>query len=66
MEHMMKLGFSKSLSEWLGTNLKKSNDHETWAFNLEGAVEMFNSYRFSTLTFPFICWRLYLPRFSGL
>ncbi|XP_021851800.1 uncharacterized protein [Spinacia oleracea] len=45
VEHMMKLGFSKSLSEWLGTNLKKSNDHETWAFNLEGAVEMFNSYR---------------------
>lgn len=41
----MKLGFSKSLSEWLGTNLKKSNDHETWAFNLEGAVQMFNSYR---------------------
>lgn len=45
VEHMMKLGFSKSLSEWLGTNLKKSNDHETWAFNLEGAVQMFNSYR---------------------
>ncbi|XP_021765204.1 protein ABHD11-like [Chenopodium quinoa] len=45
VEHMIKLGFSKSLSEWLGTNLKKSNGHETWAFNLEGAFQMFNSYR---------------------
>ncbi|XP_021766526.1 protein ABHD11-like [Chenopodium quinoa] len=45
VEHMIKLGFSKSLSEWLGTNLKKSNDHETWAFNLDGAFQMFNSYR---------------------
>ncbi|XP_057549591.1 uncharacterized protein LOC130827762 [Amaranthus tricolor] len=45
VEHMMNLGFSKSLSEWLGTNLKKSNDHETWTFNLEGAFQMFNSYR---------------------
>lgn len=45
VHHMVQLGFSKSLSEWLGTNLKKSNDHETWAFNLEGAVQMFHSYR---------------------
>ncbi|KMT06753.1 hypothetical protein BVRB_7g159130 [Beta vulgaris subsp. vulgaris] len=45
VEHLMKLGFSKSLSEWLGTNLKKSNDHETWTFNLKGAFQMFNSYR---------------------
>ncbi|XP_058193363.1 uncharacterized protein LOC131310390 [Rhododendron vialii] len=42
---MIKLGFSKSLSEWIGSNLKKSGEHETWAFNLEGAVDMFNSYR---------------------
>ncbi|KAL5721202.1 hypothetical protein ACHQM5_013791 [Ranunculus cassubicifolius] len=45
VDHMMKLGFSKSLSEWIGTNLKKSGDNQTWAFNLDGAVEMFNSYR---------------------
>ncbi|KAK9723507.1 hypothetical protein RND81_05G002700 [Saponaria officinalis] len=45
VDHMTKLGFSKSLSEWLGSNLKKSNDHEIWAFNLEGAFQMFNSYR---------------------
>ncbi|KAE9459012.1 hypothetical protein C3L33_09077, partial [Rhododendron williamsianum] len=45
VDHMIKLGFSKSLSEWIGSNLKKSGEHETWAFNLEGAVDMFNSYR---------------------
>ncbi|KAK9153639.1 hypothetical protein Sjap_001119 [Stephania japonica] len=44
VDHMMSLGFSKSLSEWIGSNLKKLGDHETWAFNLEGAVEMFKSY----------------------
>ncbi|KAG9159105.1 hypothetical protein Leryth_017562 [Lithospermum erythrorhizon] len=42
---MLKLGFSKALSEWLGSNLKKSGEQETWAFNLEGAIQMFDSYR---------------------
>ncbi|XP_011094297.1 protein ABHD11 isoform X2 [Sesamum indicum] len=45
VDHMLKLGFSKSLSEWIGSNLKKSGEQETWAFNLDGAVQMFNSYR---------------------
>ncbi|KAH7512191.1 hypothetical protein FEM48_Zijuj12G0064200 [Ziziphus jujuba var. spinosa] len=45
VNHMMGLGFSKSLSDWIGSNLKKSGDQETWAFNLDGAVQMFNSYR---------------------
>lgn len=45
VNHMMELGFSKSLSEWISTNLKKSGERETWAFNLDGAVQMFNSYR---------------------
>ncbi|KAG9159103.1 hypothetical protein Leryth_017562 [Lithospermum erythrorhizon] len=45
VEHMLKLGFSKALSEWLGSNLKKSGEQETWAFNLEGAIQMFDSYR---------------------
>ncbi|KAL3536086.1 hypothetical protein ACH5RR_004547 [Cinchona calisaya] len=45
VDHMMKCGFSKALSEWIGSNLKRSGDQETWAFNLEGAVQMFNSYR---------------------
>ncbi|CAI9097694.1 OLC1v1034164C2 [Oldenlandia corymbosa var. corymbosa] len=49
VDHMMKLGFSKALSEWVGSNLKKSGDKETWAFNLEGAVQMFNSYRYADL-----------------
>ena len=45
VNHMIELGFSKSLSEWIGTNLKKSGEQETWGFNLEGAVQMFHSYR---------------------
>ncbi|XP_041025000.1 protein ABHD11 [Juglans microcarpa x Juglans regia] len=45
VSHMIELGFSKSLSEWIGSSLNKSGEHETWAFDLEGAVQMFNSYR---------------------
>ncbi|MBA0809452.1 hypothetical protein Gohar_025103 [Gossypium harknessii] len=45
VNHMLDLGFSKSLSEWIGTNLKKAGGEETWAFNLEGAAQMFHSYR---------------------
>ncbi|KAJ0253526.1 hypothetical protein HA466_0111990 [Hirschfeldia incana] len=45
VDHMVELGFSRSLSEWIGSNLKRSGDSETWAFNLDGAVQMFNSYR---------------------
>ncbi|RZC73065.1 hypothetical protein C5167_048545 [Papaver somniferum] len=41
----MELGFFKSLSQWVGNNLMKSGDHETWAFDLQGAVDMFNLYR---------------------
>ncbi|XP_024967263.1 protein ABHD11-like [Cynara cardunculus var. scolymus] len=45
VDHLTNLGFSRSLSEWLGTNLKKSGEHETWAFDLEGIIQMFDSYR---------------------
>ncbi|PKA46148.1 hypothetical protein AXF42_Ash015439 [Apostasia shenzhenica] len=45
VDHMIGLGFSKSLSEWIGSNLKKSGDEVTWAFNLQAAIDMFNSYR---------------------
>ncbi|PON78033.1 Alpha/beta hydrolase fold [Parasponia andersonii] len=45
VNHLLGLGFSKSLSEWIGSNLKKSGDHMTWAFNLDGAAEMLKSYR---------------------
>ncbi|KAM6547631.1 hypothetical protein CsatB_019307 [Cannabis sativa] len=45
VNHLIGLGFSKSLSEWIGTNLKKSGDNMTWAFNLDGAAGMLRSYR---------------------
>ncbi|CAI0430101.1 unnamed protein product [Linum tenue] len=45
VNHMVELGFSKSLSEWIGTNIKKSGELETWAFNLDGVIQMFGSYR---------------------
>lgn len=45
VDHMLSLGFSKSLSEWIGSNLKKDNDHVTWAFDLQAAIDMFSSYR---------------------
>ncbi|GAV57646.1 Ribosomal_S11 domain-containing protein/Abhydrolase_6 domain-containing protein [Cephalotus follicularis] len=45
VNHMIELGFSKSLSDWIGSNLKKSGESETWAFHLDGAIQMFNSYR---------------------
>ncbi|KAI5560813.1 hypothetical protein BDE02_16G072500 [Populus trichocarpa] len=36
VNHMIQLGFSKSLSEWIGSNLKKSGEQESWAFDLKG------------------------------
>lgn len=48
VEYMMNLGFSKTLSDWLGSNLKRvntSSEEVTWVFDLDGIVEMFNSYR---------------------
>ncbi|XP_057975428.1 uncharacterized protein LOC131162837 [Malania oleifera] len=47
VDHMLGLGFSKSLSEWIGSNLKKLGDNETctWGFNLEGAIQMLDSYK---------------------
>jgi hypothetical protein len=48
---MIQLGFSKSLSEWIGSNLKKSGEQESWAFDLKGAIQMFNSYRSTSIFF---------------
>jgi hypothetical protein len=45
VDHMVSLGFSKSLSEWIGSNLKKDNEHVTWGFDLQAATDMFTSYR---------------------
>ncbi|TKY61967.1 Alpha/beta hydrolase domain-containing protein 11 [Spatholobus suberectus] len=44
VSHLMGLGYSKELSDWIGTNLKKVGDHETWIFDLQNAKEMFDSY----------------------
>jgi hypothetical protein len=44
VDHMVSLGFSKSLSEWIGSNLK-DNEHVTWGFDLQAATDMFTSYR---------------------
>ena len=49
---MIERGFSKSLSDWIGSNLKKSGEHETWSFNLEGAIQMFNSFRYLLKPIP--------------
>ncbi|PKU64097.1 protein ABHD11 [Dendrobium catenatum] len=45
VDHMIEHGFSKSLSEWIGSNLKKSGDGLTWTFDLQAAIAMFDSYR---------------------
>ncbi|KAL8140980.1 hypothetical protein V2J09_007001 [Rumex salicifolius] len=45
VENLLSLGFSQSLAQWIASNLKKSGEKETWAFNLDGAIQMFNSYR---------------------
>ncbi|KAG4916482.1 hypothetical protein AAZX31_19G182200 [Glycine max] len=44
VSHLMGLDYSKALSDWIGTNLKKVGDHETWIFDLQNAKEMFDSY----------------------
>ncbi|PNY09161.1 alpha/beta fold hydrolase [Trifolium pratense] len=44
VSHLMGLGYSKTLADWIGTNLKKVGDHETWIFDLQSAKEMFHSY----------------------
>ncbi|XP_057728233.1 uncharacterized protein LOC130944096 [Arachis stenosperma] len=44
VNHLLGLGYSKALSDWIGTNLKKVDDHETWVFDLQNAQQMFDSY----------------------
>ncbi|RDX85823.1 Protein ABHD11 [Mucuna pruriens] len=44
VSHLMGLGYSKALSDWIGTNLKKVGDHDTWIFDLQNAKEMEKSY----------------------
>ena len=52
---MVKLGFSKGLADWLGSNLKRissSTEEMDWIFNVDGAYDMFASYRFSLFLWP--------------
>ncbi|VFQ68799.1 unnamed protein product [Cuscuta campestris] len=44
VDYLLEHGFSKALSDWLGSNLKKSGDEMTWTFNIDAAFQMFNSY----------------------
>ncbi|PWA47086.1 hypothetical protein CTI12_AA502340 [Artemisia annua] len=43
VDHLTSLGLSKFLSEWFGSSLKKSGEHETFSFNINGAIDMFES-----------------------
>ncbi|KAI3514256.1 hypothetical protein L1887_12576 [Cichorium endivia] len=45
VDHLTNLGFSKSWCEWLSANLKRSGEHETFAFDLDAITQMFDSYR---------------------
>lgn len=48
VEHMMKEGFSKILSEWLGSNLKRidtQSEKMMWLFDVKGIYDMYLSYR---------------------
>ncbi|KAI3772464.1 hypothetical protein L6452_03650 [Arctium lappa] len=45
VDHMVNLGFSKFLSEYISSSLKKSGEQETFSFNIEGAIQMFKSAR---------------------
>ncbi|KAH7663512.1 Quorum-quenching N-acyl-homoserine lactonase protein, partial [Dioscorea alata] len=51
VNQMIEHGFSKPVSEWIGSNLKESGEHLTWAFNLQAVIDMFNSYRKFLLVF---------------
>ncbi|XP_042440182.1 protein ABHD11-like isoform X1 [Zingiber officinale] len=45
IDHMLSLGFSKMLSNWIGSNLNNDGEHVEWAFDLQACIDMFNSYR---------------------
>ncbi|WOL02511.1 protein ABHD11 [Canna indica] len=45
VDHLVSLGFSHMLSNWIGSNLKKEDEHVVWTFDLQACIDMFNSYR---------------------
>lgn len=53
MEHLVKEGFSKSLADWLGTNLRRidaSSEQMAWIFDVEGIYDMYLSYKYVLLS----------------
>lgn len=56
VEHLVKEGFSKSLADWLGTNLRRidaSSEQMAWIFDVEGIYDMYLSYK-QTNYWPFL------------
>ncbi|KAL4571610.1 hypothetical protein LXL04_018373 [Taraxacum kok-saghyz] len=45
VNYMIDYGFSKFLSEWISSTLKKSGEHMTFSFDVDGAIQMFESAR---------------------
>ncbi|KAI3514262.1 hypothetical protein L1887_12582 [Cichorium endivia] len=45
VSYMIDLGFSKFLSEWICSTLKKSGEYMTFSFDIDGAIQMFKSAR---------------------
>ncbi|KAL4571604.1 hypothetical protein LXL04_018367 [Taraxacum kok-saghyz] len=45
VNHMNDLGFSKFLSEWISSSLKKSEKHMIFSFDINGVIQMFKSNR---------------------
>nr|GEV49429.1 hypothetical protein [Tanacetum cinerariifolium]GEW87898.1 hypothetical protein [Tanacetum cinerariifolium] len=43
VDHLIRHGLSKFLSEWFGSSLKKSGEHETFSFDIDGAIDMFKA-----------------------
>ncbi|GJW66306.1 ABHD11-like protein, partial [Tanacetum coccineum] len=43
VDHLINLGFSNFLSEWISSSLKRSGDHEAFYFNIDGVIEMLKS-----------------------
>ncbi|KAI3514267.1 hypothetical protein L1887_12587 [Cichorium endivia] len=45
VDHLTNLGFSKFISQWISSSLKKSGEHMAFSFNIDGVIQMFESTR---------------------
>ncbi|CAH1432342.1 unnamed protein product [Lactuca virosa] len=43
LNQMIDLGFPKFLSEWISNSLKKSGEYMTFSFDIDGAIQLFES-----------------------